>query len=371
LGILGVASTTNSATWTVNLIGSDYIRDWVQGFIGVRGSSQVFARASEELDVVTRGADNSLAYHVYSGNAWQPPAPLAPPNSAFSTPSVFVRTTGESDVVVQGPNNSLNYYYYVPSNGKWLEAGVAAPNTTFSAPALFVRADSSRAVIVAQGANNSLWYYSALPGDTSWGAKRIAGPNTTFSAPAVFVRLDTGEVDVAALGASNSLMYYWGNPDTCWSDPCWNSTQVAGLQSSFSPPTLVVRASHRAELVVQGANNEIDEYYADPGGSWMPRPVAGAGSAFSAPSLFVRTNGESNIVVQGPNQSLSYYVQSSPDSGWGGPTVIAGNGSTLAAPSIFVRTVTTLRADVVAQGPSGFVDYSATPGAQWQPNAVR
>jgi hypothetical protein len=85
---------------------------------------------------------------------------------------------------------------------------------------------------VAEGASNTLQYYDATPG-SPWGSTQVAGAGTTYSAPSIFVRASTdtqpNEADIVAEGASNTLQYHWAVPGGQWSH-----FQVAGPGTTYS-----------------------------------------------------------------------------------------------------------------------------------------
>ncbi len=70
--------------------------------------------------------------------------------------------------------------------------------------------------IVAEGPGNSLQFYWAMPGG-SWSHVRVAGSGTTYTAPSLFVRAG-GEADIAAEGARNTLQYYYATPGGPWNN---------------------------------------------------------------------------------------------------------------------------------------------------------
>jgi hypothetical protein len=221
-------------------------------------------------------------------------------------------------------------------------------------PAIFVRS-TGEADVVRQGADGSLVYDWAMPGG-AWNTHEIAGPNTTFSPASIYVR-STGEADVVAMGPNNSLMYYYAFPGGGWSQ-----AQIAGAGTTFSAPQIVVRSTGEADIVAMGASGSLDYYYATPGSAWHQFTIAGSGSTFSAPAIFVRSSGEADVVAMGANNSLAYYY-ATPGSAWHAST-IAGNDSTFSAPSIFVRS--SGEADVVAMGANNTLAYHyATPGSSW------
>src|SRR5215469_6797534 len=88
-----------------------------------------------------------------------------------------------------------------------------------SASGIFVRAATgtqpNEADLVTEGANHTLQYYWATPGSV-WHHAQVAGPGTTFSAPSIFVRAATGtqpnEADIVAQGPSHTLQYYFATP---------------------------------------------------------------------------------------------------------------------------------------------------------------
>jgi hypothetical protein len=140
-------------------------------------------------------------------------------------PAIAVRRNGEADVVVGGPGGYLMYYWATPRS-RWNSAQITFTNqvvamgpNALSKPAIAVRADGE-ADVVAAGPNNSLFYYWATPG-SQWNSTMIAGAQTTIWDPAIAVRSD-GEVDVGAAGTNFNLMYYWATPGSQW-----NSAQIA------------------------------------------------------------------------------------------------------------------------------------------------
>ena len=286
-----------------------------------------------EVDVVAMGPNNSLMYYWNSyapnsssfASSWHS-TQIAGPLTTYSAPSLFVRPTGEADIAAQGPDNTLVYYYAMPG-ANWASIQVAAnlgPLVTYSAPSLFVRA-SGEVDIAAQGASNSLMYFwnmlpsSSLSFASSWNSVPVAGSLTTYSAPSLFVR-SSGEADIAAQGPSNSLMYYYAMPGTQW-------TTLPSVGAAYSAPSLVVRSDNDyVGIAVQGASNSLMYFWntVTPSSSlhppfassWTSTPVASSVSTYSAPSLVIRAPtgdppNEANILVVGPNNSLWYYFSSS------------------------------------------------------------
>ncbi len=287
-------------------------------------------------------------------------------SSGTSSPAIAVRSTGEADVVALGPNNSLLYYWATPGS-QWHSTTIAGSGTTYSAPAIAVR-PTGEADVVAMGPNNSLMYYWATPG-SKWHSTTIAGSGTTHSAPAIAVR-STGEADVAAMGRYTELMYYWATPGSKW-----HSTRIAGCPAggacrspgAASAPAIAVRSTGEADVVVMGLNNSLMYFWATPGSQWNSTSIAGPNTTYSAPAIAVRSTGEADVVVMGPNNSLMYYW-ATPGSQWYS-TTIAGPNTTLSAPAIAVRS--TGEADVAAAGMNGWLMYyHATPTSIWYTDTI-
>jgi hypothetical protein len=283
---------------------------------------------------------------------------------------IFVRSanpTGEADLVTVGPNNSLDYYWAAPG-GIWYNTQVAGPDTTYSAPSVFVR-PNGEADIVAEGLHNSLQYYTADPGKP-WTHFEIAS-HGIYSAPSIYVRAD-GDAYVVAEGPHNSLLYYTATPGKPW-----KRTQLTGRNTTYSAPSVYVRATDptdEVDVVAVGPHNALEYYWALPSGKWHHTQVAGDRTTYSAPSVFVRTvdpKGEADIVAEGPDNTLLYYT-AMPGMRWSHSTEVAGSGTTYAAPSIFVRAIDPEgQADIVTEGPGNtLLYYFADPGAAWSPLQV-
>jgi len=211
-----------------------------------------------------------------------------------SASGIFVRAanaTGpnEADLVTEGPNHTLQYHFATPSS-QWQNVQVAGAGSTYSAPSIFVRAADAtgpnEADIVAEGPNNTLQYYWATPGG-QWHHAQIAGPGTTYSAPSIFVRPDNApqqdEADIVAEGPNNTLQYYWATPGSPW-----QHAQVAGPGSTYSAPSIFVRApggdgkeANEADIVAEGPNHTLQYHEATPGSPWHDAQVAGPGSTYS------------------------------------------------------------------------------------------
>ena len=204
-----------------------------------------------------------------------------------SASGIFVRSAtatqpNEADLVTEGAHHTLQYYWAAPG-AKWSNFQVAPAGTTYSAPSIYVRSATAtqpnEADIVAEGASNTLQYYWAAPG-AKWSNFQVAPAGTTYSVPSIYVRAD-GEADIVAEGASNTLQYYWSTPGSPWSN-----FQVHGAGSTYSAPSIYVRSAtatqpNEADIVAEGASNTLQYYWAAPGGKWSNFQVAPAGTTYS------------------------------------------------------------------------------------------
>jgi len=180
-----------------------------------------------------------------------------------------------------------------------------------------------RTIFVALGASALLaaTIFSALPASASGIFVRAAnatGPN---------------EADLVTEGPNHTLQYHFATPSSQW-----QNVQVAGAGSTYSAPSIFVRAAdatgpNEADIVAEGPNNSLQYYWATPGGQWHHAQIAGPGTTYSAPSIFVRAAdaggnqaNEADIVAEGPNHTLQYH-EATPGSPWHDAQV-AGPGST-------------------------------------------
>ena len=244
---------------------------------------------------------------------------------------------------------------------------VASQASIYSQPAMAIRS-TGEVDMVAQGPNNSLIYYWNTGG--GWASTTIAGSNTTYSAPAIVV-CENYNVDlplslaiVVAMGPNHSLKCYTATPGSPWS-----STTIGQNYSTYSAPAIANPSNiwGEADVVAQGPNNSL-MYYSGWAGGWSSAPIGQNYSTYSAPAIAVRyPSGEADVVAQGPNNSLIYYWNTG--GGWSSAP-IGQNYSTYSAPAIAVRYPSG-EADVVAQGPNHSLRYYyAWPGTKWYSTTI-
>jgi hypothetical protein len=147
--------------------------------------------------------------------------------------------------------------------------------------------------------------YQAAGGVGFW---RVADQGTTFSAPSV--ANDNGSTVIAVQGPNHSLDFYWA-PAWDWSSahPSFTEERVAGANTTYSAPTLVVADNH-VDIVAEGAHNTLDFYSVRNGQNFSlktpPTVVGKANSTFSAPSITANGNGL-NIAAVGYEGLMDFY----------------------------------------------------------------
>lgn len=104
-------------------------------------------------------------------------------------------------------------------------------------------------------------------------------PDTSNSDSGAVYNQATGFTQLVAQGPNNSLDNYWdlaGQP--------WSSRVVAGGSTTFSAPTAVYnQSSGFTQVIAQGPNNSLDNYWSNADQLWYSGTVAGAGTTYSAP----------------------------------------------------------------------------------------
>jgi len=326
------------------------------------------ANPSGEVDIAVWASDNSLRYYfALPGNPWQSTM-IDGPGSTLSTPSIAVRPNGEADIVVHGPNNSVVYYSARPGTA-WTKSVIPGA-TTWDRPAIAIR-PSGLVDIIVRTPNNSLRDYFQRPG--GWTSTTIAGSNNAFSAPGVAIQ-SNGVVDVVVQGWRNSLTFFH---DTGIPGSSWKSSIIAGANSTYSAPAIAVRANGEHDVVVRGPSNSLVYYRPTlmlnihTGLTWISRVIAGTNTTYSDPSMVVRAanpSDETDIVVNGPNLTMKYYYCLTGVRTWNSAVITnTGLQDHYFTPTIVVRSVSPVgEADVISINVSGQLIYAqALPGASW------
>jgi hypothetical protein len=284
--------------------------------------------------------------------AFKPTASGSNSTAGLSVSQAVSPTNGSLNVATQGPNHSLYFFWNVA--GTWYgPLGLGGAGSTFSAPTIVAETgpNAGNFDIAAEGPNHTLWFYWDIAG-TWHGPYQVGGPGTTYSTPGL-AEDSSNNLQIPVEGPGNSLYLFW-NVNAVFYGPIG----LGGAGSTFARPDVGYGSNVTGSnfyIVVQGANNDVEQYIRT-NNVWAPaRDIANDGAAFSAPTLFPYTF---RATYQGPNHSL-FDAEGGPNGGYHPQVQIRGAGTTYSMPSEVNTAQDTgpYNRAMVTQGPSNSLWY--------------